>query len=84
LKLVQRGSAERKIPACLYCHSESSNPKFPCLDDLSPSYIAAQLHLFSKGVRGGTPFAHLMIEAAKNIDDSDIAGLSNYFGKAES
>jgi cytochrome c553 len=84
LKLVQTGSAERKIPACLSCHSESSNPNFPRLNDLSSGYIAAQLHLFSKGVRGGTSFAHLMVEASKNIDENEIAGLSNYFGKVES
>jgi cytochrome c553 len=78
--LAQNGSATRKIPACLACHGKSGNPAYPQLGRLSPSYIEAQLRLFSKGERGSTPYQLLMVEASRNLEDEDIRALSVYFG----
>jgi cytochrome c553 len=68
------------VPACLGCHgTESANPVYPRIAGQKAEYIVGQLHLFRGGTRGGTPFHHLMANAAKGLTDADITALADYF-----
>ncbi|WP_425374569.1 c-type cytochrome [Mesorhizobium waimense] len=51
------------------------------MSGLPAQYIATRLALFRAQRRGGTRFAHLMHNAAKNLSDKDIAALASYFGQ---
>ncbi|MDO9418505.1 c-type cytochrome [Pararhizobium sp.] len=77
--LVERGNSVRKIPACLGCHDGAANPAYPVLWNQSQAYLEAQLRLFAEGSRGGADQHHLMIEAARNLEQQDIKALSRYF-----
>jgi cytochrome c553 len=80
--LAERGRPEDKVPACLSCHEKAgANPVYPRLSGQSGPYLAQQLHLFSGGMRGGTSYSHLMTEAAKNLQEDDIAAAAAYFAQ---
>lgn len=80
--IANRGVRERDIPACLGCHGRPDrNPVYPELSGQPVEYIEGQLKLFRAEKRGGTLFAHLMRNAAKNLTDDDIAALAAYFGQ---
>jgi cytochrome c553 len=78
------GVASRNVPACLGCHDRpGSNPLYPALAGQRREYIGTQLKLFREGVRGGTAFSHLMVRAANNLTDQDIAALATYFSSSQ-
>lgn len=80
--LAESGRPKDKIPACLSCHEKpGANPVYPRLSGLSGPYIEQQLHLLVEGVRGGTPYSHLMLEVAKNLQDEDVAAAAAYFSQ---
>lgn len=80
--LVTRGDPRRGVPACNSCHDRLGlNPAYPRLSGLSRDYISSQLDLFRAGTRGGGPFHHLMIRAAKNLTDEDIRALAEHYGR---
>ncbi len=80
--LAERGRPEDKIPACLSCHEKpGANPVYPKLSGQSGPYLKQQLRLFSEGVRGGTSYSHLMTEAAKNLQEDDMAAAAAYFAQ---
>lgn len=78
--LAVKGDPERRIPACLSCHDKANaNPAYPHLSGQAEAYLANQLRLFVGKKRGGGPFRALMIQAAANLEDEDIAALAAYF-----
>jgi cytochrome c553 len=84
-ELAEKGRAADKVPACLSCHEKpGGNPAYPRISGQNAAYIARQLHLFQAGVRGGSSFAHLMTEAAKNLKDDDVTALATFFAGRES
>lgn len=75
-----KGDPERRIPACLSCHDKANaNPAYPHLSGQAEAYLANQLRLFVGKKRGGGPFRALMMQAAANLEDEDIAALAAYF-----
>ncbi|SMF08543.1 Cytochrome c553 [Xaviernesmea oryzae] len=84
-ELAERGRAADRIPACFSCHEKpGGNPAYPYLSGQNAAYLEQQLRLFREGVRGGSSFSHLMTEAAKNLDDEDVAALAAFFSGRES
>ena len=55
------------------------NPHYPRLAGQHAEYLALQLRLFRDGHRGGGPFAHVMMEVARNLSDEDIEALAAYY-----
>ncbi|MHA6646086.1 c-type cytochrome [Mesorhizobium sp. A623] len=79
-EIARAGIPRDGVPACLGCHGmEKANPLYPRIARQKAEYIASQLHLFRSGTRGGTPFHHLMANAAKGLTDADITALADYF-----
>ncbi len=83
-EIARGGVPARDVPACLGCHGRRDrNPVYPELSGQPAPYIATQLRLFRSGERGGTRFAHLMHNAAKNLSDDEIDALAAYFAQRE-
>jgi cytochrome c553 len=81
--IARTGLAAAGVPACLGCHGEANdNPRYPTIRGQPAAYIETQLRLFREAKRGGTPFHHLMNNAAKGLSDADIAALAAYFSQA--
>lgn len=81
-EIARRGIPTRDVPACLGCHGRPDrNPVYPELSGQPAPYLATQLRLFRSGERGGTRFAHLMRNAAKNLSDAEIDALAAYFAQ---
>jgi cytochrome c553 len=80
--IARKGLPARDVPACLGCHGRPDrNPVYPELSGQPSEYLETQLRLFRAEKRGGTPFEHLMRNAAKNLSDKDIAALAAYFSQ---
>lgn len=81
-RIATEGVPERKIPACVSCHGaegEKRKPVFPFLEGQRREYLAWQLGLWEAEKRGGTPYAHLMEAAARNLSQDDIEALAAYY-----
>ena len=79
-EIATRGIPAKRVPACLGCHGDAvTNPAYPNLWGQRAEYIEAQLRLFRSGKRQGTAYSHLMLNAAKNLTDKDIAAIAAYF-----
>jgi len=79
-EIARAGLPREGVPACLGCHGvKNANPLYPRIAGQKAEYIAGQLELFRAGTRGGTPFHHLMTNAAKGLTDADITALADYF-----
>ena len=80
-EIAREGIQREGVPACLGCHGPGErNPAYPRIDGQKREYLAGQLPLFRDGKRGGGPYGHLMINAAKGLSDDDIEALAAYFG----
>jgi len=83
-EVARHGIAAHDVPACLGCHGLADrNPAYPELSGQPAEYLETQLALFRAEKRGGTRFAHLMRNAAKNLTDGDIAALAAYFAQRQ-
>lgn len=81
-RLALLGDGARRIPACAQCHgpgTRRTNRLYPRLGGQPASYLALQLHLFARGVRGGSRFAPLMERAAAGLSPEDIRDLAAYY-----
>jgi cytochrome c553 len=81
-RLAARGDGMRRIPACAACHGPGTgtrNPLYPSLSGQHADYLVLQLELFRRGGRGGTPYAHVMEQAAAALQDRDIRDLAIYY-----
>lgn len=74
VELARRGN--RDVPACLSCHGDDRN-KGPRLTGQPETYLSAQLRLWRDGTYTHDP---LMVAAARDLTDAEIAVLSRYFG----
>lgn len=81
--LFREGDAERKIPACMACHSidGSGNPgaMYPHLAGQHAQYIQATLKAWHDGTEWGSDaHSQIMPSIAKKLDADDIAALASY------
>lgn len=82
-QLAQQGDPVRRVPSCVECHGPGNrprNPMYPRLAGLHPEYLALQLHLFKRGQRGGTGYAHIMHTVAASLERRDIDDLAAWYG----
>ncbi|MBS3647533.1 c-type cytochrome [Pseudaminobacter sp. 19-2017] len=77
-RIAVQGDSSRSIPACLGCHGQDRRPQYPRLFGQRADYIEEQLRLFRERKRTGTPFSHLMWNAAHRLTDADIAAVAAY------
>lgn len=82
--IAEVGRASDKIPACLSCHDTAAgNSAYPKLSGQNVAYLRQQLARFQEGSRGGSPYGHLMQDAAKGLTPDDIDALSVYFSQRQ-
>ncbi len=69
--------------SCRACHGNRAQgaSSYPSLADKEPEYLIEMLERYRSGERIG-PNSVLMIQAAKNLTDEDIAGLAVYVTSA--
>lgn len=80
IRLVERGSTSRGLPACASCHgAHAGGPiETPTLAGQRHEYLAAQLRAFAKGERRNDIF-HRMREIAAKLTDTEIDELAAYY-----
>lgn len=84
-RIAVEGIGTRKIPACQSCHGKAGrkrNSFYPYLQDQPEWYLTQQLKLWQEGSRGGTPYAHVMDEIARNLTDEQIEAVSAWYAQA--
>jgi cytochrome c553 len=81
-EIARRGVPADGIPACVSCHEPPGGryPAYPALRGQTAEYLAQQLRLFRAGIRGGTPYAHIMASIARRMSDAQIVAAAHYFG----
>lgn len=78
-RLVRNGDPMRSIGACSSCHSPHAvRPATPVLEGLSEIYLRDQLTAFREG-RRSNDIHRQMRNAAKSLNDREIAELSRYY-----
>lgn len=84
-ELAAQGTAH--TPSCLSCHGDGlsppRNPLFPRIAGQNERFLTIWLRLWRDRPLGGTPYAHVMHEAADWLSDSDIQALAAYFSSLE-
>lgn len=83
-RLALEGLAVGRVPACQHCHGPDAvdrNPLYPKLAGQYPQYLALQLHLFQQERRGGTPYHHVMQQAASSLSAQQIEDLAAFYGQ---
>lgn len=84
-RIALEGFSSRKVPACQSCHGRDSrerNPFYPRLAGQPRWYLAKHLRLWKEGERGGTPFAHVMDEIARNMTEEQIDAVAAWYASA--
>lgn len=77
-RIYRSGIAERKVPACVGCHSPNGAgipAQYPRLSGQHAEYTATQLTAFRDGVRLNNP---VMSEVAAKLNDREIKAVSDY------
>lgn len=80
--IARRGVPASGVPACAACHGPGQpirNELYPSLHGQRADYMAQHLRLWRDGIRGGTPYAHLMATVAKQMTDEQIDLVSLYY-----
>ncbi|MFN7027479.1 MAG: c-type cytochrome, partial [Pseudorhizobium sp.] len=83
-RIAVEGIGLRKIPACQSCHASTpraGNPYYPYLSGQPEWYLSRHLQLWQEGRRGGTAYAHVMDEIARNMTDEQIAAVSAWYSQ---
>ncbi|MCF6370676.1 c-type cytochrome [Rhizobium halophilum] len=83
-RIAFEGIGPRKIPACQSCHAiepEGGNPFYPYLAGQPEWYLSKHLQLWQEGQRGGTAYAHVMDEIARNMTDEQIAAVAAWYSQ---
>ena len=81
------GIPSKRVPACASCHGPGSAPRNPIYPDLAgqhSKYLALQLELFKKDIRGGTPYAHIMRAVAGRLTPEQMRDVTLYYGSLNS
>ena len=82
-EIATLGIPNKRVPACASCHGPSAaprNPIYPNLAGQHAEYLALQLELFQKDIRGGTPYAHIMRSVAGRLTSEQIRDVALYYG----
>jgi cytochrome c553 len=80
--IAHEGVPRRNVPACVHCHgpaAAANNPLFPRLAGQDEAYLVAQLELWSEGIRGGTAWAVVMNEVARDLEPDEIRDVAAWF-----
>ncbi|EYD75286.1 putative cytochrome c-552 [Rubellimicrobium mesophilum DSM 19309] len=82
--LAKARAEDPEVPACVACHGPEPDPSIPGgpgpeIAGQYETYLATQLRLWREGTRGGGPRAELMAQAARHLDDDDIAALAAWY-----
>ena len=83
-RIAIEGIGLRKIPACQSCHASTpggANPYYPYLAGQPEWYISKHLQLWQEGQRGGTSYAPVMNEIARNLTDEQIAAVAAWYSQ---
>ncbi|CAD7053951.1 cytochrome C [Pseudorhizobium halotolerans] len=83
-RIAVEGIGPRKIPACQSCHAsepQGGNPFYPYLAGQPEWYLSRHLQLWQEGERGGTAYAHIMDQIARNMTDEQIAAVSAWYSQ---
>ena len=76
-KLAVEGVPDAGVPPCALCHNNgTANPR---LAGQHAAYMAEQLRLRKAGLGPTTDSAAIMMQIAKQLSDSDISDVANYF-----
>jgi cytochrome c553 len=81
-EIAERGIPAQRVPSCSDCHGPGVSPRNSAYPDHSgqyADYLIAQLELFKKKQRGGTPFSHLMEPVAANLNTQQIRDVAVYY-----
>jgi cytochrome c553 len=83
--IAREGLLSRGVPPCIECHGPGPerNALYPELAGQYAGYLELQLELFRKGVRGGTPFAHLMQYVATRLDEREIRDIAAWYASLD-
>jgi cytochrome c553 len=80
--IASRGIPSQRVPSCADCHGPGAtrrNPVYPELAGQYADYLALQLELFKKNVRGGTDYAHIMRRAAAGLTPEQMRDVALYY-----
>lgn len=80
--IAEAGIIARGVPACRHCHGPGMAPRAALYPDLAgqpAAYLELQLHAFSRGVRGGTEFSHIMEGAAHRLEPEEAAAVAAWY-----
>ena len=81
-RIALRGVPEKGVPSCADCHGPDRpprNPAYPLLAGQYADYLVAQLELFKKKTRGGSPFAHLMEPVAERLTPEEMRDVAAFY-----
>src|SRR5690606_10777279 len=81
-QIAQHGVPAQRIPSCADCHGPTSRPRraaYPVLAGQPAAYLARQLRLFAADRRGGSTWAHLMLEFAGELRPEQIEAVAAYY-----
>lgn len=81
-RIAVEGLGQRKVPACQSCHGPAGrarNPLYPYLAGQPEWYLSKHLRLWKEGHRGGTEYARVMDEIAKNLTEEQIEAVSAWY-----
>jgi cytochrome c553 len=73
---------EHRIPACSACHGSGAvrhNPRYPELAGQYADYLELQLKLFKQEQRGGTAYAHIMLQIAGRMTEEQVRAVARYY-----
>ena len=83
-RIAVEGIGLRKVPACQSCHGgagRARNPLYPYLVGQPEWYVSEHLRLWKNGDRGGTEYAHVMDEIARNLTEEQIGAVSAWYSE---
>ena len=86
-EIASTGVPAKRVPACASCHGPGAAPRNPIYPDLAgqhSKYLALQLELFQKDIRGGTPYAHIMRAVAGRLTSEQIQDVALYYASLTS
>jgi cytochrome c553 len=78
-RIASEGVPQKGVPPCLACHGGKSAATFPRLDGQHAAYIAGQLRLWRRGLRGRTVHGAIMAAIARRLSDEQVEDVAAYF-----
>lgn len=81
-RIATLGLPDEGVPACISCHGPKDgprNPIYPVLSGQYEGYLNQQLQLWQQGIRGGSPYAHLMHTVGQRLNREQIDAVAMYY-----